>query len=69
MTNDEIYTVRLALSDARSTSLSRQYDRTSEYAELWREMAEFWKSKAPEGTELPPEILEHIEEWKARNLP
>ena len=61
MTMDELQHVRILMAEARVSSLKQQIVAIDQLYYLACDIAEFWKSKAPEGIEYPPELQAKID--------
>jgi hypothetical protein len=63
MTELELERCRRLIAEGSAASARRHSEFIGECCDLWQEIGAFWKSKAPDGAELPQELID-----KARAL-
>lgn len=61
MTDLELLRVELHMAKALAASRDRHNQTLTQFFDLAIEIANFWRSKAPELVEYPPELLAKIE--------
>jgi hypothetical protein len=65
MSGEELLRVELLLAQSLAASRERQNDTLAQYFDVAIEIANFWRSKAPDRTEYPAELAAKIEALKS----
>lgn len=64
MTDNELLRVELAMAQALAASRERHNQDLTRFFDVAIEIANFWRSQAPEGREYPPELAAKIDALK-----